>query len=67
MIGTTNPLLHTFVKLTLAIALVIVAIIAAFVVLKVVVVAAVLAGLVVGALFLYNLFRRGRPRLPNAR
>jgi hypothetical protein len=62
-----HPLAATFIRLTLAIAAGIVAIILAFVVLKVVIVAAIFAAIVVGGLFLYNLFRRSKPRLPVAR
>lgn len=63
---TVHPLVSTFVRLTVAIAAGIVALFLAVVVLKVVVVAAFIAALVVGALFLYNLFRRRGPRLPAA-
>jgi len=58
-----RPMLSTFIRLTLMIAVAIVAIVLAFVVLKVVVVAAVIAAVVVGALFLYNIIRR-RSRAP---
>ncbi len=59
-----HPLAGTFIRLTLTITVGIAAIILAFVILKVVLVAALIAGLVIGVLFLYNLFRRGRLRLP---
>ncbi len=53
-----NPLLATFVRLTLLVAIGLVALFVAFLLLKVVFVAAVIAAIVVGGLFLYNLFRR---------
>lgn len=62
-----HPLASTFLRLTLAITLGIVAVIVAFAVLKIVLVAAVLAGLVLGALFLYNIFKKRGPRLPVVR
>ncbi len=62
-----NPLLATFIKLTLAVTAAVVAIVAFFFILKIVLVAAVIAGLAIGVLFLVNMFRRPRPRLPIAR
>ncbi len=53
-----HPLLGTFIRLTLIIALAIVGIFILAVVLKVVLFAAILAGVGVGGLFLYNLIRR---------
>ena len=53
-----RPILSTFIRLTLIIALGIIAIVLAVVVFKVVLVAAVIAAVVVGALFLYNMIRR---------
>lgn len=62
-----NPLLATFIKLTLAVTAAVVAIVAFFFILKIVLVAAVIAGVAIGILFLVNMFRRPRPRLPIAR
>ena len=59
-----NPLLGTFIRLTLAIVAVVVAFFILAFVLKVVVFAAIIAALVVGGLFVYNFFRRQRSRLP---
>ena len=59
-----NPLLATFLKLTLAMTAAVVAIVALFFILKIVLVAAGIAGLAIGVLFLVNMFRRPRPRLP---
>lgn len=57
-----NPLLTTFVRLTILIAGVLVAIFLAFFILKIVVFAAIVAAIVLGGLFLYNrFFRRGVP------
>lgn len=53
-----NPLLATFIRLTLIITAAIVGLLVLVLVLKVVVVAALVAGVVVGGLFLYNLVRR---------
>ena len=55
-----NPLLSTFVRLTLIIAAAIVGLLVLALVLKVVFFAALVAGVVVGGLFLYKLIRRGR-------
>ncbi len=62
-----NPMVGTFVKLTLAVAAALVALFVLFMVLKVVLVAAIIAGVVIGGLFLVNMFRKPRPRLPVAR
>jgi hypothetical protein len=62
-----HPLLSTFIRLTLIVTAAVVAVIVALFVLKVVLVAAVIAGLAIGTIFLINLFRRPRPRLPAAR
>ena len=62
-----HPLLGTFIKLTLAVTAAVVAVVALFFILKIVLVAAVIAGLAIGALFLVNMFRKPRPRLPVAR
>lgn len=56
-----NPLLSTFVRLTLVIAAALVGLLVLVLVLKVVIVAAIVAGVVVGGLFLYKLIR-GRAR-----
>lgn len=56
-----NPLLSTFVRLTVIVAVGLVALFVAFLLLKVVFVAAVIAAIVVGGLFLYNLIRRRSP------
>ncbi|HVA27454.1 MAG TPA: hypothetical protein VNF68_04705 [Candidatus Baltobacteraceae bacterium] len=53
-----HPLLSTFVRLTVIVAVGLVALFVAFLLLKVVFVAAVIAAIVVGGLFLYNLVRR---------
>ena len=53
-----HPLLGTFIRLTLIIALGLVALAVAMWVLHWVIAAAVVAGLVIGGLFLYNLVRR---------
>ncbi|MHB8147805.1 MAG: hypothetical protein ACYDGM_11190 [Vulcanimicrobiaceae bacterium] len=62
-----NPLLGTFIRLTLAIAGVILAFFLLFVIIKVVLVAAILAALAVGGIFLFNFFRKQRRRLPVVR
>lgn len=62
-----NPLLATFIKLTLGVTAAVVAIVSLFFILKIVLVAALIAGLAIGVLFLVNMFRRPRPRLPVAR
>jgi len=59
-------MLHTFIRLTLVIALAIVAIVVAAFVFKLVLVAALLAAVAVGGLFLYNVIR-GRSRVPISR
>ena len=61
-----QPMLSTFIRLTLMIAIGIVAIVLAFVVFKVVLFAALIAALVVGGLFLYNMIR-GRAKTPAIR
>lgn len=61
-----KPLVVTFIKLTLGIAAIIVAFFLLAFVLKIVVFAAIVAAIAVGAIFLYNLFRR-KNRLPSAR
>ncbi len=55
-----NPLLSTFVRLTLIIAAALVGLLVLVLLLKVVIVAAIVAGVVVGGLFLYKLIRRSR-------
>ncbi len=62
-----HPLLATFIKVTLIVAVAAVAVILLLVVLKVVLFAAIVAGLAIGVLFLVNLFRKPRLRLPVAR
>lgn len=52
-----QPMLGTFIRLTLMIAIALVLVVIAFLVFKLVVVAAIIAGLVVGGLFLYNMIR----------
>jgi hypothetical protein len=61
-----DTMLHTFIRLTLFIALVLVAIVALAFVFKLVLVAAVLAVVAIGGLFLYNTIR-GRGRMPVSR
>ena len=61
-----HPLTHTFIRLTLIIALGVVGLFALLFVLKVVLAAAVVAAVIVGGLFLYNLIRR-RANLPVVR
>jgi hypothetical protein len=53
-----KPLMATFIRLTLLVAIGLVALFVAFLLLKVVFFAAVIAAVVLGGLFLYNLFRR---------
>ena len=53
-----NPLLALFLKLTAVVAVAIVALIVAGYLLKIVFIAAVIAAIVIGAFFLYNLFKR---------
>jgi hypothetical protein len=61
-----QPMLATFIRLTLMIAIALVLCVVAFVVFKLVVVAAIIAALVVGGLFLYNMIR-GRAKTPAIR
>jgi hypothetical protein len=58
-----NPLLVTFLKVTVVVTVAIVLLLVAAVLLKIVVVAAIVAALAVGVWFVYSLFRR-RARLP---
>lgn len=58
VISRMNPLLSTFLRITLIVAAAIVALIVAVFVLKIVLFAAIIAGVAVGCLFLYRLFRR---------
>lgn len=62
-----NPLLATFVRLTLIIAAALAGLLLLVIVLKVVIVAALVAGVAVGGLFLYNLVRRRRDRVAVSR
>jgi hypothetical protein len=62
-----HPLLLTFIKLTLAVTAALVALFVLLLILKVVLFAAVIAALVIGTLFVINLFRRPRSRLPVGR
>jgi hypothetical protein len=61
-----QPMLSTFIRLTLLIAVALILCVVAFLVFKLVVVAAIIAGLVVGGLFLYNMIR-GRAKTPAIR
>ena len=58
-----QPMLGTFIRLTLMIAIALVLVVVAFLVFKLVVVAAIIAAVVVGGLFLYNVIR-GRAKAP---
>lgn len=61
-----QPMLATFIRLTLMIAIALILIVVAFLVFKLVVVAAIVAAVVVGGLFLYNMIR-GRAKAPAIR
>jgi hypothetical protein len=61
-----QPILGTFIRLTLMIAIALILIVVAFLVFKLVVVAAIIAAVVVGGLFLYNMIR-GRTKSPAIR
>ncbi len=61
-----NPLLRSFIRLTILIAAVIIGLFLVALVFKVVLVAAVVAAVVLGGLFLYNMIR-GRIRMPAIR
>jgi hypothetical protein len=61
-----NPILRTFIRLTLLIAVVILGLFLVALVFKVLLVAALVAGVVLGGLFLYNMIR-GRIRMPAIR
>ena len=58
-----QPMLGTFIRLTLMIAIALVLVVVAFLVFKLVVVAAIIAAVFVGGLFLYNVIR-GRAKTP---
>ena len=64
---TTNPSLNAFIYLTLVVAAVLIAIIVLGFVLKIIVFAAIVAALALGILFVVNLFRRRRLKLPVGR
>ncbi len=58
-----RPMLSTFIRLTVVIAVALIAIVLLGWALHLIVIAAVIAAVVVGALFLYNMIRR-RSRAP---
>lgn len=61
---SVHPLVWTFVKLTALVAVAYVVITALMGVIHVVLIAAAVAAVLVGGLYIYNLFRRHRARLP---
>ena len=61
---TLHPLVWTFVKLTLLVAVGYIVFTAVMGVMHIVLIAAAIAAVLLGAFFLYNLFRRHRARLP---
>jgi len=64
---TANPSLNAFIYLTLVVAAVLIAVIVLAFVLKVIIFAAIVAALALGVLFVVNLFRRRRLKLPAGR
>ena len=63
----SNPLLTTFVRITLIVAAVLIALSVLHFVLGIVVFAAIAAAVAIGILFVVNLFRGRRLRLPVSR